>query len=119
MRLLVDSTEVGAIETAIAISPSTEAGGIAIDIEYLLEYFSGRDGPVTMQSGGERSPLVLRDNSLPVVVIMPMVVDWGGPQTQKAEPRVESATQTGGVAQMAKEPEEATKDTGELPEETS
>jgi DNA polymerase-3 subunit beta len=70
---------------------SNEPGGrIAVDVKYLLDYLSKKEGVVTLSITNESSPLLLRYGRAPVVVIMPMKVDWGDkPAADESEPAPE------------------------------
>jgi len=51
-------------------------GRIAFNAGYLLDYLKGKDGMVAMAAHGERSPGVFRHAAAPLVIIMPMYVEW-------------------------------------------
>ena len=59
------------IETRIETS-----GRIAFNAGYLLEYLKGKDGMVALAVQGERSPGIFRHAGAPLVLIMPMYVQW-------------------------------------------
>jgi len=49
---------------------------IAINIRYLLEYLKGKEGMITMGLTGKTAPVVLRHRASPLVLVMPMNVQW-------------------------------------------
>ena len=56
---------------------SFDGGGrIAVSAKYLQDYLSRKEGVVTIGISSEKSPLLLRYGKTPLVVIMPMFVDW-------------------------------------------
>ena len=60
-----------------AIEAKAEAPGrIALDARYLLDYLKGKEGMVVMAVTAEKSPAVFRHSGSPLVVIMPMHVQW-------------------------------------------
>jgi len=63
------------VETSLSAMVDTP-GKIAISVDYLLSYLSGKDGMVTMGVRSESEPALFRYNGAPLVLIMPMHVDW-------------------------------------------
>jgi len=51
-------------------------GRIALNARYLLDYLKGKEGMVVMAVNIETSPAVFRHGGSPLVVIMPMYVQW-------------------------------------------
>jgi len=51
-------------------------GRIALNVSYLLDYLKGREGVVTMGVRGAQDPVILSHGSSPLVLIMPMLVQW-------------------------------------------
>lgn len=90
MKLSAISDEMGSIEVEVPVRTSDGAGRIALNIRYLLDYLKGRQGMITMQTRDEKSPIVFRHGSSPLVLVMPMFVEWPGERrTPKAEAKVE------------------------------
>jgi DNA polymerase-3 subunit beta len=84
-------------KTEMGVASNDTWGRIAVDVKYLLDYLSKKEGVVTLSITTEDTPLLLRYGKAPVVVIMPMNVDWGDkPAAKEPEPEPE-----------AQEPEEA------------
>jgi len=70
-------TNDGEKEAEATIQARAEAPGrIALNAGYLLDYLKGRDGVVTMAVEKGNSPGVFRHAGAPLVVIMPMYVQW-------------------------------------------
>ncbi len=78
MTISSRSEECGEVEATIKVQPGSNPGRIAIDVKYLLEYFVGKDGLVTMMSNGDgRGPATFQYGNLPTVALMPMQANWG------------------------------------------
>jgi DNA polymerase-3 subunit beta len=68
--------EVGQTSVPIPVT-SSAPGRTALNLGYLLEYFKGRSGVVTMApSGGEAGPVLFSHRGAPHILIMPMHVQW-------------------------------------------
>lgn len=66
-------------------------GRIAVNHKYLSEYLSNKESVVTLAISSENTPLLLRYGKAPLVVIMPMFVDWdGGKPAAQEEPEPET-----------------------------
>jgi DNA polymerase-3 subunit beta len=76
MTVSAASDDMGRIETAIPVHTESNPGRIAINVNYLLRYLQGKDGLVTIELSGEQSPARFRYSGSPLVVIMPMFVQW-------------------------------------------
>ncbi len=95
MKLSAISDELGSIEVEVAVRTSDGASRIALNIKYLLDYLKGRQGMVIMQTRDEKSPIVFRHSSSPLVLVMPMFVQWPGEtHYQRVEEKVENAEST-------------------------
>lgn len=70
------AAEVG--ETSVPIPVTSSAPGrTGLNLGYLLEYFKGRSGVVTMApSGGEAGPVLFSHRGTPHTLIMPTFVQW-------------------------------------------
>jgi len=55
---------------------ATGAGRVGINTSYLLDYLKGKDGVVTMGVTDEQGPILFRYGTSPIVVVMPMMVEW-------------------------------------------
>ena len=68
--------EVGETSVPIPVT-SSEPGRIALNLGYLLEYFKGRSGAVTMAPNKEdKGPVMFSHRGAPHLLIMPMNVQW-------------------------------------------
>jgi len=76
MTLSAQGTDKGESEATLPVQTQNGPGRIAANYRYLLEYISGKEGLVTMSTKEESSPIVFRHGKGPVVVIMPMFVQW-------------------------------------------
>jgi DNA polymerase-3 subunit beta len=73
MTVSAKSDEMGNIEATFPVQ-AEDAGQTAINIRYLLDYLKGKEGLVTMGITSDKSPIVFRHRSSPLVIIMPMLV---------------------------------------------
>lgn len=73
MTVSARSDEMGNIEATFPVQ-AEDAGQTAINIRYLLDYLKGKEGLVTMGITSDKSPIVFRHRSSPLVIIMPMLV---------------------------------------------
>ena len=95
---------------AIAEVPVQTEGGpgkTAVNIKYLMEYFKGKDGLVTMAVSTPSAPVIFRYSNTPLVIMMPMHVDWTGSEAAgaKAEAEAKAKADEEAKAQAAAEPE--------------
>ena len=74
--LRLRATDEGKEAEATIQARAETSGRIAFNAGYLLDYLKGKDGVVTMAVHGETSPGVFRHAGAPLVVIMPMHVQW-------------------------------------------
>ncbi len=76
MTLSARAEEKGEIEATIPVEIQGEAGRTALNVNYLLEYLKGKTGLVTMAVSSPQSPVLFRRGGAPLVLIMPMFVQW-------------------------------------------
>lgn len=76
MTVSAMSAEKGAAEAEVLVQTEGGPGRTAINVNYLLEYLKGREGLVTMGVSSESSPILFQHGTSPLVVIMPMFVQW-------------------------------------------
>ena len=74
MTVSAKAAEKGEVEVIVPAVTDDGPGKIAINIKYLLEYFSGKDDFVTMGTTDAKSPAVFTYHNYPLVVMMPMFV---------------------------------------------
>ena len=75
MTASASDEEAGKIEGTLPVQADND-GKIALSISYILEYLRGKEGLVTMGYTGLSSPVILRHRLSPLVVLMPMNVQW-------------------------------------------
>jgi DNA polymerase-3 subunit beta len=75
MSVSAKSDEKGSIETTIPVE-SDEPGRVALNVNYLLEYIKGKEGLISMSTPGKQVPTLFRHSSSPLVLMMPMFVEW-------------------------------------------
>jgi DNA polymerase III sliding clamp (beta) subunit (PCNA family) len=107
------SAEEGESSAKLLVYPETTPSRIAIDIRYLEEYLSGKEGMVTMGMDSESGPALFHFGNTPVVVVMPMQVAWPGdpvPEPSADEQLPENPEEEGGDSEATEdtEPEEPT-----------
>lgn len=62
--------------TAQVLVQATALGRMGINVVYLLDYLNGKEGVVTMGTRGAQDPVLFRHSTSPLVLIMPMFVQW-------------------------------------------
>jgi len=75
MSVSAKSEKMGDIETSIPVE-TDEPGRIGFNVNYLLEYIKGKEGLITMATQGEKGPGLFRHSTSPLVLLMPMFVEW-------------------------------------------
>jgi DNA polymerase-3 subunit beta len=75
MTVSASSEEVGKVEGTLPVQADNPER-VAIDIKYLLEYLKGKEGMVTLGLTSGTAPVVLRHRNSPLVLVMPMMVQW-------------------------------------------
>lgn len=68
--------DVSKAETTVPVTIEGDAGRVAINAKYLLAYLRGKEGVVTMGVNHVSSPVMFRHGSSPLVLVMPMNVQW-------------------------------------------
>ncbi len=76
MTVSAKSDEKGSVEAVIQVQTEGGTGKIAINAKYLLGYLKGKEGLVSMCVKGVQDPALFRYASSPLVVMMPMFVQW-------------------------------------------
>ena len=74
--VLSSEAKEGNVETTIPVQTFNGAGRIAINMDYLQEYASGKEGLITMACTTPTAPVVFTHSRSPLVAIMPMQVIW-------------------------------------------
>jgi len=64
----------------IAVNADGGVGRIGLNLPYLMEYLKGKTGFITMATTDHTKPALFRCSGHPLVVIMPMHVEWGTEQ---------------------------------------
>jgi DNA polymerase-3 subunit beta len=98
MTVSAKSDDKGSIEVEIEVKADGGEGRVALNAGYVLDYVRGKEGLVTMGATSPTQPVVFRHGQSPLMVIMPMFVQW---------PAVAEAEQVAEQAQEVTEPEEA------------
>ena len=75
MTVSAKSDNKGSIETFIPVE-TDEPGKVALNVNYLLEYLHGKEGLITMATSSEKAPILFRHSASPLVLLMPMNVQW-------------------------------------------
>jgi DNA polymerase-3 subunit beta len=95
----------------MGVASNDTGGRIAVYVNYIMDYLSKKEGVVTISITNEQSPILLRYGKAPLVVVMPMQVDWGDkkptveeePEPEVAEPVDESIDETEDIVQINEE----------------
>jgi len=75
MTVSASSEEMGKVEGTLPVQ-ADNPDRVALNIKYLLEYLKGKEGMITLGVTGGTAPVVLRHRASPLVLVMPMMVQW-------------------------------------------
>jgi DNA polymerase-3 subunit beta len=75
MTVSASSEEAGKVEGTLPVQ-ADNPDRVALNIKYLLEYLKGKEGMITMGLSGGAAPVMFRHRSSPLVLVMPMNVQW-------------------------------------------
>jgi DNA polymerase III sliding clamp (beta) subunit (PCNA family) len=75
MTVSASDEEAGKVEGTLPVQ-ADNPDRVAIDIKYLLEYLKGKEGIITLGLTSGTAPVVLRHRNSPLVLVMPMMVQW-------------------------------------------
>lgn len=84
--------EANSISAEMNVLSFDGGGRTAVNVKYLRDYLAKKEGVVTIGISSEQSPLLFRYGKTPLVVIMPMFVDWEDKKpevTEEPEPEIE------------------------------
>jgi DNA polymerase III sliding clamp (beta) subunit (PCNA family) len=113
LTLSVKSEKGGDISAIIPVQTEGGPGKTAANVKYLMEYFKGKDGLVTMSVNTPSAPITFKSSGAPLVIVMPMFVDWDGSQAAKAKADQEAAAAADAAEEAAQEAaDNAAPDTG-------
>lgn len=78
------------------INTQGEPGRVGINVQYLLEFVSGKQGIISLSRYTDAGPVVFEYGKTPKVLIMPMQVQWPGdtPPVVTPEPAAETPSET-------------------------
>jgi DNA polymerase III sliding clamp (beta) subunit (PCNA family) len=105
------------------INTQGEPSRLGLNVKYLLEFVSGKQGIISITRYTEAGPVVCEYGKMPKVLIMPMQVQWPGDTPPAAEPeppaetaneKSDSEAEDAGEAETSEE-EVTAKDTVEEP----
>jgi len=75
MTVSASSEEAGKVEGTLPVQ-ADNPDRAALNIKYLLEYLKGKEGMITLGLTSGTAPVVLRHRASPLVLVMPMMVQW-------------------------------------------
>lgn len=75
LTVSASSEEMGKIEGTLPVQ-ADNPDRVALNVRYILEYLKGKEGLITMGVTGKTAPVVFRHRSSPLVMVMPMNVQW-------------------------------------------
>jgi len=75
MTVSAISEEAGKVEGTLPVQ-ADNPGRVGLNIKYLLEYLKGKEGMITFGLSSGTAPVVLRHRASPLVLVMPMMVEW-------------------------------------------
>ena len=105
LMLTAMAEDSGSMEVALHATVTGEAGQIAFNVQYLLDYLKGLDALVTLEGTSPYAPAIWRHHIAPLLVLMPMSVGGVTPPPQ------------GSTEGSAPEDIQATEDEGPPPEQ--
>lgn len=76
MTVSAKAKEKGEIEATIPVEIQGEPGKVGLNLGYLLEYLRDKTSLLTMGVTNPSSPVTLRYGASPLVLLMPMMVEW-------------------------------------------
>ncbi len=76
MTVSAKGEEKGRVEAQVPVQTEGGPGKIAVNVSYLLGYLKGKEGLLTIGAKGAQDPLLFRHGTSPLVVMMPMFVQW-------------------------------------------
>ena len=105
LSLSARADEVGEIKLSIPVQTDGGEGKTALKINYLLAYLRGKEGLVEMRVNTPASPVVFHHSNSPLVVVMPMFVQWDGPPAPSQREPEPQAQEEAEVPNEGAEPE--------------
>jgi len=85
MTVSAKSTENGESKAEIPVLSASAPGRVAVNVPYLRDYLSGKDGFVTMGMAEGGGAAIFHYGTTPVVAIMPMAVKWDEDQPEQPD----------------------------------
>ena len=83
----VSGSSGGEVKAVFPVEASSTPGRIAININYLTDYFADKPGMVTMgKSSNTGAPALFHYGNRPIVAVMPMQVQWGDEPSAEQPP---------------------------------
>jgi DNA polymerase-3 subunit beta len=76
LTLSAKCNEKGDVTAELPIQTEGGPGRVALNLSYLLDYLKGKEGLLTLAASNQTSPILLRHAGAPLVVVMPMNVEW-------------------------------------------
>jgi len=114
--VLSSEAKEGNVETTIPVHTFNGAGRIALNMGYLQEYASGKEGLITMACTTRTAPVVFTHSRSPLVGMMPMQVIW--PDEAPPEVKAEAVEEAKAQAEAGTtEPRETDDDKNETTEQ--
>jgi len=107
MTVSAVSSDKGEVEVQVPVQAEGGPGRVAVNVRYLLDYLRGKQGLISMGVTNSSSPVLFRNGaSSPLVVIMPMHVNWDGESAAEA-PKDEAPTESPDDKSEDEEPDES------------
>ena len=75
MTVSASSEEAGKVEGTLPVQ-ADNPDRVALNIKYILEYLKGKEGMITLGLTGKTAPVILRHRASPLVLVMPLNVQW-------------------------------------------
>ena len=70
------SDEKGSVEAQVPVQTEGGTGKVAVNVSYLLDYLKGKDRLLSIGVTSAQAPILFRHGTSPLVVMMPMFIQW-------------------------------------------
>jgi len=76
MTVSAKGDEKGSVEAEIPVQTEGGTSKVAVNVSYLLDYLKGKEGLLSIGVTSTQGPVLFRHGTSPLVVMMPMFVQW-------------------------------------------
>lgn len=76
LTVVARNEDKGKVEAEVPLVGEATPGRVALNVSYLLDYLKGKQGVLSIGVKNEQSPVLFHHGNSPLVMIMPMFVQW-------------------------------------------